>query len=75
MFGPGTACLGGQKVPICVLYQYSSTQCMYLQLLFCPNILKEIVALVCFLDSIVLERNFLRSLCWVTGRVPAELKV
>lgn len=48
---------------------------MYLQLLFCPNTLKERSNLVCFLDFIVLERDFLINLCWVTGRVCAKLKI
>lgn len=55
-----------KKVSICSLYRYSFFPPIALQLLICPNIRKERSNLVCFLDSIVLQKNFVRSLCWVT---------
>lgn len=48
------------------LYRYSFFPPIALQLLICPNIRNERSNLVCFLDSIVLQKNFVRSLCWVT---------
>ena len=48
------------------LYRYSFFPPIALQLLICPNIRNERSNLVCFLDSIVLQKTFVRSLCWVT---------